>query len=109
MVMPADTRPVVRFNDRDLRMEFGIYPNDRVAITLIDTSDPEFEERWCTATTNIPEIELADNEVVIKNYSENTGMLEALVAAGIVRDTGKRARGGHLVLPICELTVGEPG
>lgn len=41
-------------------------------------------EPVATATVNIPEIQVADDEVLIKDYSENEGMLDALIQAEII-------------------------
>ncbi len=58
-----------------------------------------------TASLNVPAVELPDNHVVIKDYSENTGMLDALVKAGVVRSTGVRVNVGHVTAPVAELLV----
>lgn len=61
-------------------VKLGKYPNGRTAIELIcEDGSP-----MATATINIPEIVLEPNEVILKTYSENEGMLEALREAGIV-------------------------
>jgi hypothetical protein len=41
-------------------------------------------EPIATCTLNIPELPLEDSDVLIKNYSENIGMVEALQEAGII-------------------------
>jgi hypothetical protein len=38
-----------------------------------------------TATVNLPEQSLLPHQVLIKSYSENEGMLQALQEAGVVR------------------------
>lgn len=55
--------------------------NQRKAIQLID---PEDGSNIAVATVNIPEATIADDEVIIKNYSENEGIEEALIEAGII-------------------------
>lgn len=59
----------------------GYYSNNRKAIRLIDGDSGE---PIATATVNLPAVELAENEVVVKDYSENQGMYVALLDAGIV-------------------------
>lgn len=66
------------------------YENGRPALVL-DIDDPSNEDdkaRWCTATTNLPEVDLADDVVAIKDCDELQGMMQSLVDAGIVEDTG---------------------
>jgi len=51
------------------------------------------------------EFELESNQAAIKNYSENVGVLDALIAAGIVQDTGVRLPIGYTYANLCELLV----
>ena len=46
-------------------------------------------ESMTVATVNVPGAALADGEVIIKDYSENEGVMDALIAAGVIEDTGK--------------------
>ena len=39
----------------------------------------------CTATVNLPDRDLEINQVFIKDYSENAGVLDALISAGVLR------------------------
>ena len=78
------------------------YVNRRLAILLLSIQDGRPVAR---ATVNVPAIYLGLDEVVIKDYSENTGMLEALVGSGIVTDTGRTVPLGHAAEGhICRLT-----
>lgn len=65
---------------------FATYPNGRTAIQLVDAEDGS---PVATATVNVPDAVLGEDEILVKNWSENQGMLAALVAAGLVEDTGK--------------------
>jgi hypothetical protein len=70
----------------ELEVERAMYANGQNAISLY------FEgETYMTATVavNVPGeayYPIEENDVVIKNYSENTGILEALVAGGIIEE-----------------------
>lgn len=76
--------------------------NNRTAIELIDVSG----EPIATATINMPpEIDLKDDEVVIKNYSENEGILDVLISEGIVERTGKTVSHGYVSSEICRLLI----
>jgi hypothetical protein len=76
------------------------YANGRQVIELeiAETGEP-----MCKATVNMPEIHLEKDEVIIKNYSENEGIFEILIQAGIIADTGKKANNGHVECPIAKL------
>jgi hypothetical protein len=92
----------VRFQDFDCRVEFVKYANGRPGLVLLDAVDGQ---EVAVATVNVPDAHLGLNEVVIKDYSENDGMLAALEKAGIVRSTGRSVACGFVTAPICELLV----
>ncbi|MDQ2808597.1 MAG: hypothetical protein M3Z04_17065 [Chloroflexota bacterium] len=81
----------------------GQYANGRSALRLVvaTTGEP-----LATATRHLPGVDLAADEVVIKTYSENAGLLDALVAGGVVRPTGRTAATGFHSAPICRLLPG---
>jgi len=74
----------------------------RVALCLIDADDGE---PVSTCTVNLPEEPLADDEVLIKDYSENEGMVEFLVKEGVVERTNRDVRSGYVAIPVCRLLV----
>lgn len=55
------------------------------------------------ATKRFPGVQLGPRETLVKDYSENEGMLEALVEARIVRDTGRVVPSGYVHLHIVEV------
>jgi hypothetical protein len=91
---PWDTKSIV------VRVELGKYANGRTRINLIDDSD---NEPYCTATTNLPDVLLLDNEVFIKDYSENEGVLDFLTTNNIVIATNKWATSGFVDVQVCTL------
>jgi hypothetical protein len=95
----------VRFNGNDYDVRFEKYGNGRTAIVLVG-SDGEFA---AVATVNIPEAQLRPDQVFIKDYSENQGMLAALEKAGIVQATGAYVDCGYASMPVCRLLVDPPG
>jgi hypothetical protein len=92
---------VVHLGER-CSVKFTAYQNGRTAIVLYDASG----EEWTTATVNLPGAELAPDEVLVKDYSENVGMLQALVEAGIVEPTGRTVRSGFVEIPVARLREG---
>lgn len=75
------------------------YLNGRTAIQLISVED---YSPYCDVTVNV-DVPLEENEVAIKDYSENEGMLDFLIANKVVEDTGKRIESGWVKIPICKL------
>lgn len=80
--------------------QFSYYGNGRLALILVD---PFTGERVATASVNVPEVDLEDNEIAIKDYSENQGVLDALVDAGMVALTDRAVASGFVTLPIVRL------
>lgn len=74
--------------------------NNRTAIQLIDTEDGL---PFARATINLPDVELEQDEVIIKNYEENEGIYEALVKANIIYPYHKTANNGFIEALICKL------
>lgn len=92
----------IKFQQWDCILEMGGYSNNgRIALELIDERDGEFV---ATATVNIPEANLPWDELLIKDYSENEGMLDCLVNAGLVTRTGKSVQTGFVTCPIAKIT-----
>ena len=81
----------------------GRYNNARVCYALVDANGEEVYR----VSVNVPDVALGKQELLVKDYTENTGMLAALLAAGVVRDTGTRIPSGFVDLPLVEL-VGTP-
>jgi len=97
-----------KYNSYDCELVKQSYSNGRTALELVAWEDDHdrdlFEgEPIATCTVNILEIELEENEVLIKDYSENEGMLQSLLDAGIVKTTGKVMSSGFVTIPVCVL------
>jgi hypothetical protein len=67
-----------------------------LAVQLIDEADGM---PYATVSINVEGLDLAKDEFVFKTYSENEGLREAMIEAGIVERTGRWAGVG----PICRL------
>jgi hypothetical protein len=75
------------------------YQNDRLAIvgTLGDIED------FGVLSVNIPDQPLKENEVLIKNWSENEAYAEAARNSGFFKDTGRRVKTGFCEAEIWEV------
>ena len=76
------------------------YSNGRTAIELIDAED------GCpvmTATVNIPDAHLEKDEIIIKNYSENEGVLDFLIENGITSKPDRWITSGWVTCPVVKL------
>ena len=95
-------KKLVRFKEWVCELQFGRYPNGRTAIELVDYKT---YEPIATATVNVPKIILEENEIIIKDYSENQGMFQALYNAGIVKLNRIDSQSEWVDFYICELLI----
>ncbi len=83
-----------------MQVRWGRYSNGRVAMQLVDEEGPV-----ATATVNVPEADLGPDEVCIKDYGENAGVLDLLVLMDVVVPTGRRILTGFVDVPVARLLV----
>jgi len=92
---------MINFLGYKCQVIFSKYRNGRTAIRLIDTED---SSPVLTATINIPDIKkLGTDEAIIKNYSENEGVLDTLIDAGYISEPIYWITTGHVSYPVCKL------
>lgn len=92
---------IVKFRDWLCVVTYAQYGNGRTAIQLKDKEDGS---PIATASLNIPGTRLAKDEIIIKDYSENHGMAQALADAGIVSDPIRYTKSGYVEkIPICKI------
>ena len=66
----------------EVELVFNKYGNGRTAIVLVDTED---NAPVLVATVNVHEyLDLKEDEVIIKNYSENKGLIPILMINGVI-------------------------
>jgi hypothetical protein len=92
----------VKFKNWTCNANIMRYCNKRTAIILTDAEDGS---SIATATVNIPEEEIESDEIIVKDYSENQGMLQALIDAGIVIKVVRNARTGYVECPVCKVNM----
>jgi hypothetical protein len=92
--------PTVKFLGYRCEVLFGEYSNGRTAIELVikKTGEP-----MTVASVNLPYHHMESDEVAIKNYSENQGVLEVLIAANIISEPVRFIASGFIEAPICKL------
>lgn len=92
----------VKFNQWSCNIIIRNYGNGRPALQLMDAEDGS---PVAVATINIPEENLKENEVIIKDYSENAGMYNALLDAGIISEQKRAVASGYIIAPVCDLLI----
>lgn len=91
---------MIKYQDTAVYIKRGQYANGRgVSMQLIDAVD---HCPYATCTVNMEGLE--PDEVAIKDYSENEGMLSFLVEEGIVNPPHRSLPSGFVNIPVCRLT-----
>jgi len=91
-----------KYSESNVDLSWGQYSNGRKALQIIDTED------GCpimVATVNVPEEPLAENETIIKNYSENEGVLDFLQENKIVGQVKREIRIGFVSCQVVDVLV----
>ena len=100
----------MKFKKWDCAVELGQYSNGRLAISLVSAhSDEDLDiyqgEPIATATVNVPEITVNASQVIIKDYSENEGILKFLQDNGFVSEKTKTHSLGFVEVHVAEKTA----
>ena len=98
-------KTVFPYKGTDLVVSIGNYQSGRKAIQLVDSFSGEF---YTCPTADIQGLDTKFyNEVLVKDYSENQGMLKFLTENNIVTWTGRTVASGYVELYICFLNPEE--
>ncbi|HXF67424.1 MAG TPA: hypothetical protein VNK67_12105 [Burkholderiales bacterium] len=82
----------------------GRYDNDRIALVLLNAED--HDELIAVASVNLPAAPCGPHQVFVKDWSENEGITEWLVAHNIIQPEPQRAvRTGFVVARAYDLTA----
>lgn len=76
------------------------YPSKQHALTLHGQHGPEM-----TVTVNMPDHKIEFDEIVVKNYSGNEGILSELVRLEIIDISFRVIRSGYVELQVCKLLI----
>jgi hypothetical protein len=89
----------MKHNGKRLRVTYTRYANGQNAILLDYAVNGQ---SYAVASVSL-EKPLLPDEVAIKNYCENEGILESLLDAGIVAPPHRFIQSGYVSFPICKL------
>ncbi len=104
---------IITFNEYECHIVKKSYSNGRLALQLMNAKslkEPNYSmqlgtECIATVTINLPNEDIADDEIFIKNYSENEGMLEALLEANVISKPIKYVKIGFVEVPLCKILI----
>lgn len=100
--MPTITHKSPFGEDYRLSLQFAKYANGQTAIRLWDLSDGF---PYATATVCVEDHLLKEDEVAVKDYSENAGILESLIEGGIVEHPHAFIQSNYVKIPVCKLII----
>ena len=81
-------------------LQWGTYKNGRKALELVDATDGECV---LVATVNLPDEQLGEHETIIKDYSENEGVLKFLQTNKIVGEVKRWVSTGFVKCPVVDI------
>lgn len=90
----------IKFKSWNCKIVRKFYANDRPALELIDANDGS---PILKATVNLPEYSLNEDEVFIKDWSENAGIYNVLVNEGIISEATEIVPTGFVHALKCKL------
>jgi hypothetical protein len=79
---------------------YAINDTPAIMLTTVPTDDKPYSELWGTASICLHDYELPDGYLFIKDHSENEGMVQMMIDAGVISGVVKREEG----TPLCKLT-----
>lgn len=78
-----------RYPNVELKWSHYVDDPENVVPALRLIVDGEYgPEPLAVATVNLPDVELADGCILVKDWAENEGMFESLIDAGVIEDSG---------------------
>lgn len=92
----------LKYFQGECNLSFGKYENGRLALSLVD---PEDGLPIARVSVNIPDQPLCDDEIFVKDYSENEGMEEFLKSNGIASPTYRWVPSGHISCQAFKLLI----
>ncbi len=89
----------VEFSEWKCQVMMEKYHSGGISLRLVDETGPV-----ARATVNIPGAAIAEDQILVKDYEENEGVLQALITAGLLTDTGQTLRSGNQQLHVAQLS-----
>jgi len=102
----------IRFKDYNCLVKIEEYISGKMPAIFLYNADSMWMDDFCiiqglhvlfTATSNMPDEHLNQDEVIIRNYDENEGIYECLVKAQVISEAIRFTR--YTRQPICKLLL----
>jgi len=83
---------------KNCEIVLSFYHDNRPALVILTNN-----EVLCKASVNLPDNEILDGHIFIKNWAENEGILQELIRLNAIKDTGQTTPCGFVHAHICKL------
>ena len=93
------------FNGYNCRLEASRYPAEFGGGTALYLLDAETGEPVAVCTVNLHPVQPPDGHVFIKDWSENEGICQCLIDAGVIEHTGHFEPAGFVQADLCKLLI----
>ncbi|HEY3439431.1 MAG TPA: hypothetical protein VGK29_01705 [Paludibaculum sp.] len=104
----AEGKKVRLYGHREVVLSFTKYlRNDRICLRLLAIRDGAEAEPLAVCSVNLPGVPMSENEIAVKTWYENVGMLGWLMDEGIVSHPLRYAYFANVFIPICALLIRE--
>lgn len=93
----------VSFAGHEGVLAYGRYPNGRLALLIVD--EEEDDDVIVTITANLPDMDMDEDEVAVKTYSENEGIIKALDPTRILVEQVGVESNGFAIFPVYKVDM----
>ena len=90
---------IIEHRGESYRVKLRQYTSARLRIDIMT----EDNISYAVLTTNIPEVELKEREILVKGWSENEGICQTARESDLFEDTGKRILIGRVEAQIWKI------
>lgn len=94
------TKINTQYCNEEVTFKWSKYPSGQHALQLFGIHGPEM-----TVTVNVPDKEIAKDEIVVKDYSENYGIYSELVRLDVIESGFTVIPSGYIDLLLCKLKI----
>lgn len=93
---------LIRFKEWTCIIRWKYYSNGRTALELVDYED---HQSIAVITVNLPNENLQSDEILIKDWSENEGMIGVLQKVNIIGPVIESVKTGFVTAKKCKLLI----
>jgi hypothetical protein len=102
----ASGKKIRVYGHKEVVLSFTHYlRNNRTCLRLMTVENGQEVEPVAVCTVNLPNVPMKSNEVAVKTWYENVGMLGWLMEHKIVSEPQRYAYYAGVFIPICTLLV----